>query len=143
MVILELHLKECFRLNSAGNVQNTCWISEFVLIMDKHLFMFIIVYGHSWSVVIQVSFYFIQVVMRRLPPSLTPESLIEQISPLPEHDFFYFVKADMRYNERAGEFQKSNLYTFMQFYFYSSNTFASLNKIFNLDKFGIEIRHHI
>lgn len=36
-----------------------------------------------------------KVVMRRLPPSLTPESLIEQISPLPEHDFFYFVKADM------------------------------------------------
>ena len=37
-----------------------------------------------------------QVMMRRLPPSLTPESLIDQISPLPEHDFFYFVKADMR-----------------------------------------------
>lgn len=80
-------------------------ISEFVPVIDNH----IIVYVHSWSVVLQVSFYFIQVVMRRLPPSLTPESLIEQISPLPEHDFFYFVKADMRYNERAGEFQKSNL----------------------------------
>lgn len=39
---------------------------------------------------------FMQVMMRRLPPSLTPESLIDQISPLPEHDFFYFVKADMR-----------------------------------------------
>ncbi|KAK3095589.1 hypothetical protein FSP39_016426 [Pinctada imbricata] len=39
--------------------------------------------------------------MRRLPPSLTPEDLIEQISPLPNHDFFYFVKADMSLGSSA------------------------------------------
>lgn len=36
-----------------------------------------------------------KVVIRRLPPSLTPEVFLEQVSPLPPYDYFYFVKADM------------------------------------------------
>lgn len=32
--------------------------------------------------------------MRRLPPTMTEESLLEQVSPIPEHDHFYFAKAD-------------------------------------------------
>ncbi|KAJ8309832.1 hypothetical protein KUTeg_011697 [Tegillarca granosa] len=42
-----------------------------------------------------------KVVIRRLPPSLTPETLLEQISPLPNHDFFYFVKADLSLGQNA------------------------------------------
>lgn len=37
-----------------------------------------------------------QVVIRRLPPTMTEEQFVEQISPLPDHDYMYFVKADMR-----------------------------------------------
>lgn len=36
-----------------------------------------------------------KVIIRRLPPTMTSDQLMEQISPLPEHDYFYFVKADM------------------------------------------------
>jgi len=38
-----------------------------------------------------------EVVIRRLPPSLTEEQLKEDLGGLPEHDFFYFVSSDMRY----------------------------------------------
>lgn len=37
-----------------------------------------------------------QVVIRRLPPSLTEDQLKEELGELPEHDFFYFVGSDMR-----------------------------------------------
>lgn len=42
-----------------------------------------------------------KVVIRRLPPSMTQEQFIEQISPLPEHDYLYFVKADMYLGQYA------------------------------------------
>ncbi|GFY73967.1 regulator of nonsense transcripts 3A [Trichonephila inaurata madagascariensis] len=42
-----------------------------------------------------------KVVIRRLPPSMTGEQFIEQISPLPDHDYMYFVKADMRLGPHA------------------------------------------
>ncbi|KOB77392.1 Upf3 regulator of nonsense transcripts-like protein B [Operophtera brumata] len=35
-----------------------------------------------------------KIVMRRLPPTMTEESFLEQVSPIPEHDHFYFAKAD-------------------------------------------------
>ncbi|KAL5004984.1 hypothetical protein ScPMuIL_018440 [Solemya velum] len=35
-----------------------------------------------------------KIFIRRLPPSLTPEAFLEQVSPLPNYDFFYFSKAD-------------------------------------------------
>nr|CAG4649254.1 EOG090X04G9 [Scapholeberis mucronata] len=35
-----------------------------------------------------------KVVVRRLPPTMTEEIFIEQISPLPENDLFYFVKGE-------------------------------------------------
>ncbi|XP_034943362.1 regulator of nonsense transcripts 3A-like [Chelonus insularis] len=35
-----------------------------------------------------------KVVIRRLPPTMTQSQFIEQVSPLPEHDYFHFVKAD-------------------------------------------------
>lgn len=35
-----------------------------------------------------------QVIIRRLPPTMTEEMFIKQIEPLPEHDYFYFVAAD-------------------------------------------------
>jgi Smg-4/UPF3 family len=38
-----------------------------------------------------------QIVIRRLPPSWTAEMLLEQIAPVPDHDYFYFVPADMRF----------------------------------------------
>ena len=38
-----------------------------------------------------------QVVIRRLPPSLTEDQLKEELGNLPEHDFFYFVGSDMRH----------------------------------------------
>ena len=40
-----------------------------------------------------------QVVIRRLPPSLTEEQLKEELGGLPDHDFFYFVGSDMRYKK--------------------------------------------
>ncbi|XP_019616391.1 PREDICTED: regulator of nonsense transcripts 3B-like [Branchiostoma belcheri] len=36
-----------------------------------------------------------KVVIRRLPPTLTEETLVEELGPLPDHDFFLFVAADM------------------------------------------------
>ncbi|KAK0048795.1 regulator of nonsense transcripts 3A-like isoform X1 [Biomphalaria pfeifferi] len=42
-----------------------------------------------------------KVVIRRLPPSLTPEEFVQQVSPLPEYDFFYFVRADMSLGQNA------------------------------------------
>ncbi|GAB1603721.1 regulator of nonsense transcripts 3A-like isoform X1 [Argonauta hians] len=36
-----------------------------------------------------------KVVIRRLPPSLSPEIFLEQVFPLPAYDYFYYVKADM------------------------------------------------
>ncbi len=35
-----------------------------------------------------------QVVVRRLSPSMTESEFLEQVSPLPEHDYFYFNEAD-------------------------------------------------
>lgn len=37
-----------------------------------------------------------QVVIRRLPPSLTKEQLEEHLQPLPEHDYFEFFANDSR-----------------------------------------------
>lgn len=42
-----------------------------------------------------------KVIVRRLPPSMTEEQFLEQISPLPEHDYLYFVKADLRLGQNA------------------------------------------
>lgn len=39
--------------------------------------------------------------MRRLPPSMNQTQFVEQISPLPEHDYLYFVKADMALGQYA------------------------------------------
>lgn len=36
-----------------------------------------------------------KVVIRRLPPKLTKEAFIEEFSPLPAHDYFYFVRGDL------------------------------------------------
>ncbi|XP_012262251.2 regulator of nonsense transcripts 3B [Athalia rosae] len=47
-----------------------------------------------------------KVVIRRLPPSMTQEQFVEQISPLPDHDYMYFVKADMS----LGQFAFSRAY---------------------------------
>lgn len=38
----------------------------------------------------------LQVVIRRLPPSLTREQLEEHLQPLPEHDYFEFFANDSR-----------------------------------------------
>jgi len=35
-------------------------------------------------------------VVRRLPPAWTSEMFIEQISPIPEHDYLHFVPGDVR-----------------------------------------------
>ncbi|XP_076685709.1 UPF3 regulator of nonsense mediated mRNA decay isoform X2 [Andrena cerasifolii] len=47
-----------------------------------------------------------KVVIRRLPPSMTQDQFLEQVSPLPEHDYLYFVKADMS----MGQFAFSRAY---------------------------------
>ncbi|KAK2584064.1 hypothetical protein KPH14_006511 [Odynerus spinipes] len=47
-----------------------------------------------------------KVVIRRLPPTMTQDQFIEQISPLPEHDYLYFVKGDMS----LGQFAFSRAY---------------------------------
>lgn len=36
----------------------------------------------------------LQIILRRLPPSMTEEAFLEQVSPIPEHDYFYFAKPD-------------------------------------------------
>lgn len=38
----------------------------------------------------------LQVVIRRLPPSLSKEQLEELLSPLPSYDYFEFFPADQR-----------------------------------------------
>jgi regulator of nonsense transcripts 3 len=45
-------------------------------------------------------------VIRRLPPTMTQDQFLEQVSPLPEHDYMYFVKADMS----LGQFAFSRAY---------------------------------
>lgn len=35
-----------------------------------------------------------QVIVRRLPPTMTEEDFLKQIEPVPDHDYFYFVSAD-------------------------------------------------
>ncbi|XP_011708076.1 PREDICTED: regulator of nonsense transcripts 3B [Wasmannia auropunctata] len=47
-----------------------------------------------------------KVVIRRLPPTMTQDQFLEQVSPLPEHDYMYFVKADMS----LGQFSFSRAY---------------------------------
>ncbi|XP_076661537.1 UPF3 regulator of nonsense mediated mRNA decay [Halictus rubicundus] len=47
-----------------------------------------------------------KVVIRRLPPSMTQDQFLEQVSPLPEHDYLCFVKADMS----MGQFAFSRAY---------------------------------
>lgn len=49
---------------------------------------------------------FTKVVVRRLPPSMNKESFLNQVSPLPDYDYMYFVKADMS----LGEFALSRAY---------------------------------
>jgi len=70
----------------------------------KHIFwnfftshdQFLLVWGLGLVVLFTFFSFYQQVLIRRLPPTLTPESLLEQLSPLPSHEF-YFVRADMRY----------------------------------------------
>ena len=40
--------------------------------------------------------FFLQVVIRCLPPTLTEDDLKEILGPLPENDYISFVKADKR-----------------------------------------------
>ncbi|XP_026319583.1 regulator of nonsense transcripts 3B-like [Hyposmocoma kahamanoa] len=35
-----------------------------------------------------------KIILRRLPPAMTEEAFLEQVSPIPEHDYFYFAKPD-------------------------------------------------
>lgn len=35
-----------------------------------------------------------QIILRRLPPTMTEEGFLEQVSPIPEHDHFYFARPD-------------------------------------------------
>ncbi|KAH0502456.1 Regulator of nonsense transcripts 3A [Microtus ochrogaster] len=44
-----------------------------------------------------------KVVLRRLPPGLTKEQLEEQLRPLPAHDYFEVVAADLRYPQKPEE----------------------------------------
>ncbi|CAH2989309.1 unnamed protein product [Chilo suppressalis] len=36
-----------------------------------------------------------KIILRRLPPTMTEEAFLEQVSPIPEHDHFYFAKPDL------------------------------------------------
>lgn len=65
-----------------------------------------------------------EVVIRRLPPSLTEEQLKEDLGGLPEHDFFYFVSSDMRYI-------KVLFVSYCSFYFFDMPvvSFAAVNKV--------------
>lgn len=40
-------------------------------------------------------------IIRRLPPSMTKEIFLDQISPVPDYDYMYFVKADLSLGEYA------------------------------------------
>ncbi|KAK7866804.1 hypothetical protein R5R35_005238 [Gryllus longicercus] len=42
-----------------------------------------------------------KVVVRRLPPTMTLETFVDNVSPLPEHDYVYFVRADMSLGTNA------------------------------------------
>lgn len=42
-----------------------------------------------------------QVVIRRLPPTMTEEEFLEQIEPMPDHDYFYFVSADWTLGQQS------------------------------------------
>ncbi|XP_011501641.1 PREDICTED: regulator of nonsense transcripts 3A [Ceratosolen solmsi marchali] len=42
-----------------------------------------------------------KVVIRRLPPTMTQEQFLEQVSPLPEYNYMYFAKADMSLGQYA------------------------------------------
>lgn len=44
---------------------------------------------------------FTKAVIRRLPPSMTKDIFLEQVSPLPDYDYMYFVRADMSLGENA------------------------------------------
>ncbi|CAH2050518.1 unnamed protein product, partial [Iphiclides podalirius] len=35
-----------------------------------------------------------KIIFRRLPPNMTEEAFLDQVSPIPEHDYFYFAKPD-------------------------------------------------
>ncbi|CAH2235559.1 jg23980, partial [Pararge aegeria aegeria] len=35
-----------------------------------------------------------KIILRRLPPSMTEEAFLEQVSPIPDHDHFYFAKPE-------------------------------------------------
>ncbi len=39
-----------------------------------------------------------KIVIRRLPPTLTKEKFLNIISPVPEHDYFYYCDADQRFD---------------------------------------------
>ncbi|XP_023226219.1 regulator of nonsense transcripts 3A-like isoform X2 [Centruroides sculpturatus] len=45
--------------------------------------------------------YQTKVVIRRLPPTMTEEQFMDQISPIPENDYLQFVKADMSLGQHA------------------------------------------
>lgn len=50
----------------------------------------------------RVSFHeSIQVIVRRLPPTMSEEEFLKQIEPIPEHDYFYFVSADWTLGHNA------------------------------------------
>ncbi|KAJ0182462.1 hypothetical protein K1T71_001831 [Dendrolimus kikuchii] len=36
-----------------------------------------------------------KIILRRLPPTMSEEAFLEQVSPIPEHDHFYFAKPDL------------------------------------------------
>ncbi|KAG8225787.1 hypothetical protein J437_LFUL005594 [Ladona fulva] len=42
-----------------------------------------------------------KVVIRRLPPTMTLEKFIDQVSPLPENDYLHFAKADASLGQHA------------------------------------------
>jgi len=42
-----------------------------------------------------------KVVVRRLPPSMTEEEFLDQVSPIPDHDYFRFVRADYSLGQDA------------------------------------------
>ncbi|XP_013135273.1 PREDICTED: regulator of nonsense transcripts 3B isoform X2 [Papilio polytes] len=35
-----------------------------------------------------------KIIFRRLPPTMTEEAFLDQVSPIPDHDYFYFAKPD-------------------------------------------------
>lgn len=46
-------------------------------------------------------FFLLKVIIRRLPPSMSEQTFLEQIVPLPEHDYFYYVPADWSLGQHA------------------------------------------